>query len=70
MNTELIQRLANPVYDVEEAQELMRIAGLEIVRLSERIAYLNDCIYKLRDENDRLALDLGIRDNPQLSNRH
>jgi len=70
MNTDLLQRLANPVYDIEEAQELMRIAGLEIVRLSERIAYLNDCIYKLRDENDRLALDLGIRDKPQLSNRH
>jgi len=70
MNTDLLQRLANPVYDVEEAQELMHLAGLEIVRLSERIAYLNDCIYKLRDENDRLALDLGIRDNPQLSNRH
>lgn len=62
MNTELIQRLANPVYDTEEAQELMRLAGLEIVRLSERITYLNDCINKLRDENDRLVLDLGFRD--------
>jgi hypothetical protein len=70
MNTELIQRLANPVYDIEEAQELMRIAGLEIIRLAERITYLNDCIHKLRDENDRLALDLGIKDNPQLGSRH
>lgn len=70
MNEELVQRLANPVYDTDEAQELMRLAGLEIVRLGERIAYLNDCIYKLRNENDRLAFDLGIRDNPQLSNRH
>ena len=62
MNTDLLQRLANPIYDTEEAQELMRVAGLEIVRLEERIAYLNECIHKLRDENDRLALDLGLRD--------
>lgn len=62
MNTDLLQRLANPVYEIEEAQELMKVAGLEIVRLNERIAYLNDCIHKLRDENDRLTLDLGFRD--------
>jgi predicted nuclease with TOPRIM domain len=62
MNTELIQRLANPVYEIEEAQELMRLAGLEIVRLNERLAYLNDCIHKLRDENDRLAIDLGFKE--------
>jgi len=62
MNTDLLQRLANPVYDTEEAQELMHLAGLEIVRLSERITYLNDCINKLRDENDRLILDLGFKD--------
>lgn len=62
MNTDLLQRLANPVYEIEEAQELMKVAGLEIVRLNERIAYLNDCIHKLRDENDRLTLDLGFKD--------
>jgi predicted nuclease with TOPRIM domain len=62
MNTELIQRLANPVYEIEEAQELMRLAGLEIVRLNERLTYLNDCIHKLRDENDRLAIDLGFKE--------
>ena len=66
MNTELIQRLANPVYEIEEAQELMRLAGLEIIRLNERLTYLNDCIHKLRDENDRLALDLGLQNYPQL----
>ena len=70
MNTDLLQRLANPIYDTEEAQELMRVAGLEIVRLEERIAYLNECIHKLRDENDRLALDLGIKDNPQFGKTH
>ena len=61
MNTDLLQRLANPIYDTEEAQELMRVAGLEIVRLEERIAYLNNCIHKLREENDRLCLDLGFK---------
>jgi hypothetical protein len=62
MNEELVQRLANPVYDVEEAQELMYLAGLEIVRLNQRLVYLNECIVKLRDENDKLSLDLGLRE--------
>lgn len=62
MNEELVQRLANPVYDLDEAQELMRIAGLEIIRLNQRMTYLNDCIVKLRDENDRLSLDLGLKE--------
>ena len=61
MNEELIQRLANPVYDVEEAQELMHLAGLEIIRLNQRLIYLNECILKLRDENDKLSLDLGLK---------
>jgi hypothetical protein len=62
MNEELVQRLANPVYDVEEAQELMHLAGLEIIRLNQRLVYLNECILKLRDENDKLSLDLGLRE--------
>jgi len=62
MNEELIQRLANPVYDVEEAQELMHLAGLEIIRLNQRLVYLNECIVKLRDENDKLSLDLGLKE--------
>ena len=62
MNTDLLQKLANPVYEVDEAQELMKQAGLEIVRLEERIAGLNNYIHKLKDENDKLALDLGLRD--------
>lgn len=62
MNEDLIQRLANPVYDLDEAQEIMRVAGLEIIRLHERLTYLNDCIVKLRDENDRLSLDLGLKE--------
>ena len=66
MNEDLLQKLANPVYEIEEAQELMQEAGKEIIRLYDRINYLNECIHKLRDENDRLALDLGLREHGQL----
>ena len=62
MNTYLLQKLANPVYDTDEAEQLMKQAGLEIVRLEEKIAGLNDYIHKLKDQNERLALDLGLKD--------
>lgn len=62
MNTDLLQRLANPIYEIEEAQELMRQAGLEIIRMQEVIQGLNDYIHKLKDQNDRLCLDLGLKD--------
>lgn len=62
MNTDLLQKLANPVYDTDEAEQLMKQAGLEIVRLEEKIAGLNDYIHKLKDQNERLALDLGLKD--------
>lgn len=66
MNEDLLQKLANPVYEIEEAQELLQETGKEIIRLYNRINYLNECIHKLRDENDRLALDLGLREHGQL----
>ena len=66
MNTELLQKLANPIYEIEEAQELMKQAGLEIVRLHEQIAHLQQYVHKLKDENERLVLDLGLKDYPQL----
>ena len=66
MNTDLLQKLANPVYEIEEAQELMKEAGLEIVRLHEHLANLQQYVHKLKDENERLALDLGLKDYPQL----
>ena len=49
MNTDLLQKLANPVYDTDEAEQLMKQAGIEIVRLEEKIAGLNDYIHKLKD---------------------
>lgn len=68
MNTDLLQKLANPVYEIDEAQELMRQAGVEIVRLNESIRGLNEHIHKLKDENDKLALDLGLRDHGFIKN--
>ena len=68
MNTELLQKLANPVYELAEAEGLMKQAGIEIIRLNEHIAGLQKYIDRLKDENDRLALDLGIKDNPQFRN--
>ena len=62
MNTDLLQKLANPVYELAEAEALMKQAGLEIVRLEEKIAGLNEYIHKLKDQNERLALDLGLKD--------
>ena len=62
MNTDLLQKLANPVYDTDEAEQLMKQAGIEIVRLEEKTAGLNDYIHKLKDQNERLALDLGLKD--------
>jgi len=62
MNTDLLQKLANPVYDTDEAERLMKQAGLEIVRLHEHIAGLQKYVEKLKDENERLALDLGLKD--------
>ena len=61
MNTDLLQKLANPVYEIEEAQELMKQAGLEIIRLNEHITLLNQHLHRLKEENERLALDLGFR---------
>ena len=62
MNEELLQKLANPVYELDEAQKLMQEAGVEIVRLHEKIQGLNGYIHKLKDENEKLALDLGLKD--------
>ena len=62
MNTDLLQKLANPVYDTDEAQQLMKQAGLEIVRLHEQISSMQTYINKLKDRNDRLCLDLGLKD--------
>lgn len=65
MNTDLLQKLANPVYELGEAEELMKQAGLEIVRLHEHISGLQKYVNKLKDENERLALDLGLKDHTQ-----
>jgi cell shape-determining protein MreC len=37
----------------------------EIERLKKEIEHLRQAYHRVKDENERLALDLGIRDNPQ-----
>ena len=37
----------------------------EIERLKKEIEYLRQAYHRVKDENERLALDLGIKDNPQ-----
>lgn len=37
----------------------------EIERLKKEVEHLRQAYYRVKDENERLALDLGIKDNPQ-----
>jgi hypothetical protein len=37
----------------------------EVARLKKEVEYWKATCHKLQDENDRLALDLGLRDYPQ-----
>jgi predicted nucleic acid-binding Zn-ribbon protein len=37
----------------------------EIERLKKEVEHLRQAYHRVKDENERLALDLGIKDNPQ-----
>ena len=37
----------------------------EIERLKKEVEHWKQAYHRVKDENERLALDLGIRDNPQ-----
>ena len=37
----------------------------EIERLNKEIEHLRQAYHRVKDENERLALDLGIKNNPQ-----
>jgi hypothetical protein len=37
----------------------------EVARLKKEVDYWKAICHQLQDENDRLALDLGLRDYPQ-----
>lgn len=68
MNTRLLERLASPVFDEEEAWRTMRDAGVEIVRLEKRIDELTQYNHQLKDQVERLALDLGLKEHIKLGN--
>lgn len=70
MNDRLLDSLANPVFDLEEAGERLRMAGHEIMRLEERVQYLKAQNMQLRDHIERLALDLGLKEYLQSINIH
>lgn len=38
----------------------------EVDRLKKEVEYWKSTCHRLQDENDKLALDLGLRDYPQL----
>lgn len=62
MNHVLLDALANPSFDLEEAERNMHLAGQEIVRLERRVAELSDCNRRLQIELEKLSLDLGVRE--------
>lgn len=37
----------------------------EIERLKKEVEHLRQAYHRVKDENERLSLDLGIKDNPQ-----
>lgn len=62
MNETLLNALSNPAFDLEEAEKIMHAAGQEIVRLERRIKELTDYNHKLKEEVEKLSLDLGFKD--------
>lgn len=70
MNIRLLERLAAPLFDEEEAWKTMREAGLEIVRLEKRIDELIHYNHQLKDQVERLSLDLGLKDYLKSGNNH
>lgn len=52
-----------------EAKEALRQAltqpEAEIERLKKEVEHLRQAYHRVKDENERLALDLGIKNNPQ-----
>lgn len=67
MNQDLINALANPAFDVEEAEQIMHLAGKEILRLEQKIKELNQYNQALRNEIEKLALDLAFKNYPYFS---
>lgn len=68
MNQDLLNDLSNPSFDTDEAEQIMHRAGQEIIRLENRIKELNQYNQMLRNEIEKLSLDLGLKNYPYLSN--
>ena len=62
MNQDLLNALANPSFDIDEAEQIMHRAGQELMRLERRVQELTDYNHRLKEEVERLSLDLGLKD--------
>jgi len=62
MSDPIIQKLLNPTFDPDDAQELMRQAAVKIEQQSHWIKYLEENNERLRLQVEALVLDLGIRE--------
>jgi hypothetical protein len=62
MSDPIIQKLLNPTFDPEEAQELMRQAAVKIEQQSNFIRTLIKENENLRQQVEALVLDLGIKE--------
>jgi molybdenum cofactor biosynthesis enzyme MoaA len=49
----------------EEREACAKLVEAEIERLKKEVEHWKQAYHRVKDENERLALDLGIRDNPQ-----
>lgn len=62
MSDELIQKLLNPTFEAEEAQELMRQAAVKLEQQLHWIHFLQENNERLRRQVEALILDLGIKE--------
>jgi hypothetical protein len=62
MSTDLLQKLLNPTFDPEDAQELMRQAAVKIRQQEIALEHLQEQNTKLRNQVEALILDLGIKE--------
>ena len=59
---DLLHRLANPSSEPLDNHQTMIHAARLIVLMQDRIGYLSDVNVELKDKIERLALDLGLKD--------
>jgi hypothetical protein len=57
--------ILRPLETKEALRQALTQPEAEIERLHKEIERLRQAYHRVKDENERLALDLGIKDNPQ-----